>query len=205
MLSPGYALLCPGLGGWLLALLDALRGEKGPQNGAGHEARHGPLDAIRLSRILQISRVSHISKSAGVILMVAALMMWALTPAPDKALLTRGRTPLLLLAGPNGQATQIAPSTPDARRTGTGVGMLSDFTKSTASLLLAQEIINPVTAVDAGMDAVKKPTMSNSADNRRSPIMLLGRHGQKLAGAPPPAAPTRARRGGAWARGAGGA
>ena len=25
--------------------------------------------------------------------------------------------------------------------------------------------------------AVKKPTMSNSADNRRSPIMLLGRHG----------------------------
>ena len=59
--------------------------------------------------------------------------------------------------------------------------MLSDFTKSTAFLLLAQEIIDPVTAVDAGTDAVKKPTMSNSADDKRSPIMLLGCHGQKLA------------------------
>ena len=75
--------------------------------------------------------------------------------------------------------------------------MLSDFTKSTASLLLAQEIIDPVTAVDAGTDAVKKPTMSNSADDRRSPIMLLGRHGQKLAVARHRAALTRACRSGA--------
>ena len=75
--------------------------------------------------------------------------------------------------------------------------MLSDFTKSTASLLLAQEIINPVTAMDAGTDAVKKPTMSNSADDRRSPIMLLGRHGQKLAVARHRAALTRACRSGA--------
>ena len=214
------------VGGWLLALLDARRGEKGPQNEpqnevqneagheaqnevqngpqneAGHEAQNGPLSAIRLSRmsrISRISRISHIAKSAGVMLMVAALVMWALTPAPDGALLARGRTPILVLAGPNGQATQIAPSTPRARRTGTGTGgrMLSDFTKSTASLLLAQEIIDPVTAVDAGTDAVKKPTMSNSADDRRSPIMLLGRHGQKLAVARHRAALTRACRSGA--------
>ena len=232
VLPPGYALLCLGLGGWLLALLDARRGEKGPQNEpqnevqneagheaqnevqngpqneAGHEAQNGPLSAIRLShisyisrmsRISRISRISHIAKSAGVMLMVAALVMWALTPAPDGALLARGRTPILVLAGPNGQATQIAPSTPRARRTGTGTGgrMLSDFTKSTASLLLAQEIIDPVTAVDAGTDAVKKPTMSNSADDRRSPIMLLGRHGQKLAVARHRAALTRACRSGA--------
>lgn len=130
-------------------------------------------------------------------LMVVALVMWALTPAPDGALLARGRTPILVLAGPNGQATQIAPSTPRTRRTDTGGGMLSDFTKSTASLLLAQEIIDPVTAVDAGTDAVKKPTMSNSADDRRSPIMLLGRHGQKLAVARHRAALTRACRSGA--------
>ena len=196
-------------GGWLLPLLDALRGEKGPQNEAGHDAQNGPqngagheaLGAIRLSRISQISRVSHIPKSTGVMLIVAALVMWALTPAPDKALLALGRAPILVLAGPNGKATQIAPNAPRARRTGTGtgtgVGMLSDFTKSTTSLLLAQEIINFVTAVDVGMDAVKKPTMSNSADDRRSLIMLLGRHGQKLAVARRLAALTRACRSGA--------
>ena len=193
LLPPGYALLCLGLGGWLLALLDARRGEKG----SGHEAQNAPLRGIRLSHISRVSQISHIAKSAGVMLMVVALVMWALTPAPDGALLARGRTPILVLAGPNGQATQIAPSTPRTRRTDTGGGMLSDFTKSTASLLLAQEIIDPVTAVDAGTDAVKKPTMSNSADDRRSPIMLLGRHGQKLAVARHRAALTRACRSGA--------
>ena len=40
VLLPGYALLCLGLGGWLLALLDARRGEKGPQHGAGHKTGH---------------------------------------------------------------------------------------------------------------------------------------------------------------------
>ena len=33
-------------------------------------------------------------------LMVAALVMWALTPAPDGALLALGRTLILVLAGP---------------------------------------------------------------------------------------------------------
>ena len=34
----------------------------------------------------------------GVMLMVAALVMWALTPAPDEALLARSRTPILVLS-----------------------------------------------------------------------------------------------------------
>ncbi len=135
-LPPGFALLCLGLGGWWLALPGAGRGEEGAghglQNEAGHKAAQGsqnrPLSTICLSRkshILlksHISRISHIAKSTGVMLMVAALMMWALTPAPDGALLARGRTSILVLVGPNCQAIQIAPSTTRTRRTGAGRG-----------------------------------------------------------------------------------
>ena len=157
VLPPGYAALCLGLGGWLLALLDARQA---------------------------MARLA-VARCGGEMVMLGALVMWVLTPAPDGVLLARGRTPILVLAGPNGQATPLGPSTRD--------GMLSDFTESTASLLLAQEITDPA----RGTDALTEPTMTNNAGDRRRPVMLQGRHGQTLAVARHRAVLTRACRSGA--------
>ena len=157
VLPPGYAAMCLGLGGWLLALLDARQG---------------------------MARLA-VARCGGVMVMLGALVMWILTPAPDGVLLARGRTPILVLAGPNGQTTPLGPSTRD--------GMLSDFTESTESMLLAQGITDPA----RGTDALTEPTMTNNAGDRRRPVMLQGRHGQTLAVARHRAALTRACRSGA--------
>ena len=51
---------------------------------------------------------------------------------------------------------------------------LSDVTESTASLMLAQAITNPVRE----MDPLTEPTMKNNAGERRRPVMLKGCHSQ---------------------------
>lgn len=139
VVPPGYAILCLGLVGWLIAVL-----------------------SINSRRQLYV----------GMMIIGLAFAGWALNPVADGVVLARGR--VLVLAGADGIARVIS--------TNLRPNDLSNYSKGTVSLMLAQEIGAPLTST-GWLD---------------QPLFHTDRRGRKIAIARHPSALTAACAAGAY-------